>query len=41
MSKSFDLVVEGGTCLTPAGRVAADIGVRGARIASPRSSPRD
>ena len=34
MSESFDLVVEGGTCLTPAGRVAADIGVRGARIAS-------
>ncbi len=34
MSESFDLVVDGGTCLTPAGRVAADIGVRGGRIAA-------
>jgi dihydroorotase len=34
MSESFDLVVEGGTCLTPSGRAAADIGVRGGRIAA-------
>jgi dihydroorotase len=34
MSESFDLVVEGGTCLTPSGRVATDIGVRGGRIAA-------
>jgi dihydroorotase len=34
MSESFDLVVEGGTCLTPSGRAAADIGVRGGRTAA-------
>ncbi len=28
----FDLVVSGGTCLTPSGRVGADIGVRDERI---------
>lgn len=32
MSDSFDLVVEGGICLTPAGRASADLGVRDGRI---------
>ncbi len=34
MSDSFDLVVEGGICLTPAGRASADLGVRDGRIAA-------
>ena len=34
MSDSFDLVIEGGVCLTPAGRASADLGVRGGRIAA-------
>ncbi len=33
MSERYDLLVRGGTCLTPAGRVTADVGVRGGRIA--------
>lgn len=32
MSKRFDLVIRGGTCLTPAGQVRADIGVAGGRV---------
>ncbi len=31
---SFDLVISGGTALTPMGRVAADVGVRDGRIAA-------
>jgi dihydroorotase len=34
MSASFDLVVEGGLCLTPSGRVETDLGTRGGRIAA-------
>ena len=34
MTESFDLVVEGGVCLTPAGRVETDLGLRGGRIAA-------
>jgi dihydroorotase len=34
MADSFDLVIRGGTCLTPSGRVAIDIGVKGGRIAA-------
>lgn len=34
MSESFDLVIDGGICLTPAGRVETDLGVRGGRIAA-------
>jgi dihydroorotase len=34
MGESFDLVLRGGTCLTPGGAVAADIGVRGEAIAA-------
>src|SRR5690606_38875501 len=30
----FDLVIRGGTCLTPAGRVATDVGVAAGRIAA-------
>lgn len=30
----FDLVIAGGTCLTPGGAVRADVGVRGGRIAA-------
>lgn len=33
MGERFDLVIRGGTCLTPSGRVATDIGVRDGRIA--------
>ncbi|MHA1564466.1 MAG: dihydroorotase [Alphaproteobacteria bacterium] len=33
MSENYDLLVRGGTCLTPSGRMAADVGVRGGRIA--------
>ncbi len=33
MTASYDLIIEGGTCLTPAGRVETDIGIRGGRIA--------
>jgi len=34
MTDSFDLVIQGGDCLTPAGRLRTDIGVRGGRIAA-------
>jgi dihydroorotase len=34
MSEGFDLVVEGGVCLTPSGRAATDLGIRGGRIAA-------
>ncbi|MDH5557381.1 MAG: dihydroorotase [Alphaproteobacteria bacterium] len=34
MTEHFDLVIRGGTCLTPSGRVEADIGVRGGRVAA-------
>jgi dihydroorotase len=34
MSDSYDLVVEGGVCLTPAGRAETDLGIRGGRIAA-------
>ncbi len=34
MADSFDLIICGGECLTPAGRVTTDIGVRGGRIAA-------
>lgn len=34
MSESFDLVIHGGTVLTPGGPVAADIGVRGGKTAA-------
>ncbi len=34
MAERYDLIVSGGTCLTPAGRVAADIGVRDGKIAA-------
>ena len=34
MSESFDLVVEGGVCLTPAGRVETDLGIQAGRIAA-------
>ena len=34
MVEQFDLLVHSGTCLTPAGRVATDVGVRGGRIAA-------
>jgi dihydroorotase len=30
----FDLVIRGGTCVTPGGRVQTDVGVRGGRIAA-------
>jgi dihydroorotase len=32
MPDRFDLVLRGGTCLTPSGRVSADVGVRGGKI---------
>lgn len=32
MTEHFDLVIRGGTCLTPSGRVETDIGVRGGRV---------
>lgn len=34
MQEHFDLVIRGGTCLTPAGRVVTDVGVRDGRIAA-------
>jgi dihydroorotase len=34
MTDAFDLVIAGGTCLTPAGRVAADLGIRDGRLAA-------
>jgi dihydroorotase len=34
MVEHFDLVIRGGICLTPSGRVEADIGVRGGRVAA-------
>ena len=34
MAETFDLVIRGGTCLTPSGRVATDVGVAGGRIAA-------
>jgi dihydroorotase len=34
MTDAFDLIIAGGTCLTPAGRVAADLGIRQGRIAA-------
>ncbi len=33
MSQSYDLIVRGGTLVTPGGRVAADLAIRGGRIA--------
>jgi dihydroorotase len=33
VSERFDLIVAGGTCLTPSGRVEADVGVRAGRVA--------
>jgi len=34
MADRFDLVVTGGTCVTPSGRAAIDVGVRNGRIAA-------
>ncbi len=34
MTARFDLVIRGGVCLTPAGRVTADVGVRDGRTAA-------
>lgn len=34
MSELFDLIIRGGVCLTPAGRVVGDVGVREGRIAA-------
>ena len=34
MSEKFDLIVRGGTAVTPSGTVAVDVGVRGGRIAA-------
>jgi len=34
VSENFDLIVAGGTCLTPGGRIEADVGVRAGRIAA-------
>lgn len=34
MNEPFDLLLAGGTCMTPGGAVAADIGVRAGRIAA-------
>jgi dihydroorotase len=34
MTAAFDLLIRGGTAVTPSGRVAADIGVRAGRIAA-------
>jgi dihydroorotase len=34
MTEHFDLVIRGGICLTPSGRVEADIGVRGGLVAA-------
>jgi len=34
MSESFDLLIRGGSCVTPSGVVPADIGVRQGRIAA-------
>ncbi len=34
MSETFDLILRGGTCLTPGGAAAADVGVREGRIAA-------
>ncbi|MGE0734539.1 MAG: dihydroorotase [Alphaproteobacteria bacterium] len=34
MAESFDLIVKGGVCLTPAGRASVDLGVRDGRIAA-------
>ncbi len=34
MAERYDLIIRGGTCLTPAGRVGADVGVSDGRIAA-------
>ena len=34
MARSFDLVLMGGTCVTPMGVVATDIGVKGQHVAA-------
>jgi len=34
MAERFDLIIRDGTCLTPAGRIDADIGISGGRIAA-------
>lgn len=34
MTDRFDLLLRGGTCLTPAGRISADVGVSGGKIAA-------
>jgi dihydroorotase len=34
MSEAFDLLIRGGICVTPSGIVAADVGIRGGRIAA-------
>ena len=34
MAEHFDLIIRGGTCLTPSGRTETDIGVRDGRIAA-------
>lgn len=34
MPERFDLIVKNGTCLTPSGRIEADIGIRDGRIAA-------
>ncbi len=34
MAERYDLIVAGGTCLAPGGRVAADVGMRAGRIAA-------
>mgnify|MGYP003501065755 CR=1 FL=1 len=34
MSEAYDLLITGGTCVLPAGRTRADLGVSGGRIAA-------
>jgi len=34
VSEAFDLLIRGGTCVTPSGIAAADVGIRGGRIAA-------
>ena len=34
MSEAFDLLIRDGICVTPSGIVAADVGIRGGRIAA-------
>ncbi|HYK80671.1 MAG TPA: amidohydrolase family protein, partial [Micropepsaceae bacterium] len=34
MSEALDLLIRGGTCMMPSGIAAADVGIRGGRIAA-------